>query len=120
MKLGIHVLVLEHTTIIKVNVVVSNVVLVNNNKQLQAIHSAISETRRCRAMNFGEVITTSDSDQSSLCSMCVDKTAHIIFLVTNLIVMVEKGQKSWLIIKYNMCIYTNCLNETKKEGERSK
>ena len=40
----------------KVNVVVNNVVLV---KQPQAIHSAISETRRCRAMNLGEVITTS-------------------------------------------------------------
>ena len=57
MKLGIHVLVLEHTTKIKVNVVVDNVVLV---KQPQAIHLAISE--RCRAMNLGEVITTSDSD----------------------------------------------------------
>ena len=54
MKLGIQVLVLEHTTKIKVNVVVNNVVLV---KQPQAIHSA---TRRCRAMNLGEVITTSD------------------------------------------------------------
>ena len=33
----------------------------------------------------------------------------------------EKGQKSWfgIIIKY-MCIYTNCLNETKKGGETSK
>ena len=53
MKLGIHVLVLEHTTKIKVNVVVNNVVLV---KQPQARHSAISETRRCRAMNLGEEI----------------------------------------------------------------
>ena len=50
-EIGIHVLILEHTTI---NVVVNNVVLVKSNKQPQAIHSAISETRY-RAMNLGEI-----------------------------------------------------------------
>ena len=54
-KLGIHILFNEHTTIIAVNIIVNNVVLVIK-KQPQAVHLAISETRRCRATNLGEVI----------------------------------------------------------------
>ena len=53
MKHGTHILFNEHTTILTVNGVVNNVVLV---KQPQAIHLAISETRRSRVMKLGEVI----------------------------------------------------------------
>ena len=37
MKLGIHILFNEHSTIVAVNIVVNNVVLVKHNKQPQAI-----------------------------------------------------------------------------------
>ena len=59
-KLGIHIPFSEHTTIITVNIVVNNVVL---NKQPQAMHLAISETRRYR---LGDVIATSNSDHTSM------------------------------------------------------
>ena len=59
MKLGTHILFNEHNTIITVNIVVNNVV---HNKQPQAIHLAISETRRCRVTKLGDVIATSNSD----------------------------------------------------------
>ena len=42
MKLGMRMLFNEHTTIITVNIVVNNVVLLNN-KEPQVIHLAISE-----------------------------------------------------------------------------
>ena len=62
-KLGVHILFNEYTTIIAVNIVVNNIVLEKkNNKQPQAIHLAISETRKCSATKLGNMIATSNSD----------------------------------------------------------
>ena len=49
-KLGIHILFNERTT------------EVNNVKQPQAIHLAISETRGCRVTKLGDVTATTNSD----------------------------------------------------------
>ena len=61
-KLGIHILFNEYTTTIAVNIVVNNIILEKNNKQPQAIHLAISETRKCSATKLGNMIATSNSD----------------------------------------------------------
>ena len=60
MKLGIHILFNENTTIIAINFVVNNVK--KHKKQPQAIHLAISETRKCSATKLGDMIATSNSD----------------------------------------------------------
>ena len=54
-KLGIHILFNERTT---VNIEVNNV------KQPQAIHLAISETRGCRVTKLGDVTATTNSDRT--------------------------------------------------------
>ena len=63
-KLGIHMLFNEQTTIITVNIVVHNVYI--NNKQPQAIHLTISETRKSRETILGAVIATSNPDHTKL------------------------------------------------------
>ena len=60
MTLGIHIVFNKHTTIITVNIVV------NNNKQPQAMHLTISETIRYRATKLGDVIATSNFDHKKM------------------------------------------------------
>ena len=61
--------------------------------------------------------------------MCMDEIGHISFLVTNLIVILQWGNKGGegegKVEIIHMCIYmytqvTICLNEIKKGGETSK
>ena len=79
-------------TIIAVNIIVSNVVLVKK-KQPQAVHLAISETRRCRAINLGEYSHHNNDAQYVAIKVCTQiKQAILSFLVTNLIVLLQWGQ----------------------------
>ena len=89
-----HTLFNEHTTIIAVNIIVSNV-----KKQPQAVHLAISETRRCRATNLGEY--SHHNNDAQYVAMHTDKTDHISnkpHCTTTMGTRVEKGQKSWFRI----------------------
>ena len=80
-----------YTMIIAVNIIVSNVVLVK--KKPQAVHLAISETRRCRATNLGEYSHHNNDAQYVAIKVCTQiKLAIFSFLVTNLIVLLQWGQ----------------------------
>ena len=85
-----HTLFNEHTTIIAVNILVK--------KQPQAVHLAISETRRCRGTNLGDYSIMMLNN-----SMHTDKTGHTsnkphCHCTTTMGTRVEKGQKSWFRI----------------------